>query len=82
MEFFEDYFKIDAGKNMFDIQDFTTISHSDGITHIHVIYQTFVSPKNPFPHFDFLNESLAITLDEKNIFQHTLQLKMPQKFRH
>ena len=47
MEFFEDYFKIDAGKNMFDIQDFTTISHSDGITHIHVIYQTFVSPKNP-----------------------------------
>ena len=65
MEFFEDYFKIDAGKNMFDIQDFTTISHSDGITHIHVIYQTFVSPKNPFPHFDFLNESLAITLDEK-----------------
>lgn len=65
MTFFEDYFKIDAGENIFDIQDFTTISHSDGVTHINVIYKTFVPPTNPFPHFDFLNESLAITLDEK-----------------
>lgn len=81
MTFFEDYFKIDAGENIFDIQDFTTINHSDGVTHINIIFKTFVPPTNPFPHFDFLNESLAITLDEKNIFRHTLQLKMPQKFR-
>lgn len=65
MTFFKDYFKIDAGENIFDIQDFTTISHSDGVTHINIIFKTFVPPTNPFPHFDFLNESLAITLDEK-----------------
>ena len=65
MTFFEDYFKIDAGENIFDIQDFTTINHSDGVTHINIIFKTFVPPTNPFPHFDFLNESLAITLDEK-----------------
>ena len=43
----------------------STINHSDGVTHINIIFKTFVPPTNPFPHFDFLNESLAITLDEK-----------------
>ena len=40
MTFFEDYFKIDAGENIFDIQDFTTINHSDGVTHINIIFKT------------------------------------------